>query len=88
MRLDADYWRGRAEEARAVADRFRDPKSWHTMMAIAEGYEQMSKVAERLAESAAILRNITTLWPGEGSYPASLTGGNLARATSSPNSAL
>ena len=63
MRLDAEYWRGRAEEARAVADQFRDPSSWRTMMAIAEGYEQMSKVAERLAESAAILRNITTLWP-------------------------
>ncbi|HJS89615.1 MAG TPA: hypothetical protein VJ738_06570 [Steroidobacteraceae bacterium] len=65
MRLNAEYWRGRAEEARAVADRFRHPKSWQIMMAIADGYEQMAKAAERLEESAAVLRNLATMWPQE-----------------------
>lgn len=35
------------------------------MRAIAEGYEQMAKAAERLQESAAVLRNLAALWPQE-----------------------
>ena len=40
-----DIWRGRAEEARALADQMTDPKAKATMFQIAEGYDTMAEHA-------------------------------------------
>lgn len=48
-RYTADYWRRRAEEARAVALRLRYPERRRTMLNIAAGYERMASVADCLA---------------------------------------
>jgi hypothetical protein len=46
---DADYWRNRAEEARAVAVQMLDPHTKATMLAIAQDYEKLAKRAEQSA---------------------------------------
>jgi hypothetical protein len=44
---DAEYWLGRAEEARSLAEITRDPEARRIMFDIAEGYDRL---AERAAE--------------------------------------
>ncbi|HWI27037.1 MAG TPA: hypothetical protein VN668_08700 [Stellaceae bacterium] len=46
--LGAEYWRERAEEARAQADQLQDPDSRKTLLEIAENYEQLAEQAERM----------------------------------------
>jgi hypothetical protein len=55
QRYAPDYWQSRADEARAMADQFRDPEQKKIMLGIAQGYEQMARAAERLRQSATIL---------------------------------
>ena len=47
--LDADYWRSRAEEARAMAASMNDPNSKRVLIGIAEGYDRLAEMAERAA---------------------------------------
>jgi hypothetical protein len=54
-RLTPQYWRNRADEARATADQFRDPEQRRIMCGIADSYEQMAIAAERLSRSATVL---------------------------------
>lgn len=42
-----EYWRLRAEERRAVAENLRDPTAKMHMLAAAEGFERLAKMAER-----------------------------------------
>jgi hypothetical protein len=46
---DPEYWRKRAEEARALATQMNDPMSKEMMLGIAKDYERL---AERAAERA------------------------------------
>ena len=41
----AEYWRGRAEEARTVAEQMSDPIARATMLRIAERYELLARQA-------------------------------------------
>ena len=41
-----DYWRKRAEEARAIAVQMMDPHTKATMLAIAQDYDKLAKRAE------------------------------------------
>jgi hypothetical protein len=43
---DPEHWRGRAEEARTIADQINDPVSRNMMFQIAEEYEKLAKRAE------------------------------------------
>jgi hypothetical protein len=43
---NAQHWRDRAEEARALAEEMRDEFSRQQMLAIAEGYDRLAKRAE------------------------------------------
>jgi DNA-binding ferritin-like protein len=48
---DAEYWRKRAEEARALAEQMKDPHTQSLMLSIAESYEKIAKyAAERAGE--------------------------------------
>jgi DNA-binding ferritin-like protein len=48
---DADYWRKRAEEARALAEQMKDPHTQSLMLGIAESYDKIAKwAAERTGE--------------------------------------
>ena len=40
--LTLDYWRGRAEEARTIADQLRDPQAKRGMLRVAEGYDHLA----------------------------------------------
>ena len=44
--LDADYWRGRAEEALAQASQMRDLAAKRALLSIAENYEQLAERAK------------------------------------------
>jgi len=44
-----DYWRNRAEEARAVAVQMTDAHTKATMLAIAQDYEKLAVRAEQRA---------------------------------------
>jgi hypothetical protein len=44
---DPEYWRDRAEEARARADQMKDPDAKHMMLRIAEGHERQCKLLEK-----------------------------------------
>jgi hypothetical protein len=47
---NAEYWRSRAEEARAIADMMDDPEAQRTMLGIADGYDRMAvRAAARAA---------------------------------------
>jgi hypothetical protein len=46
---DADYWRKRAEEARAVAVQMMDPHTRAVMLGIAQDYDKLAERAERRA---------------------------------------
>jgi plasmid stability protein len=43
---DAQHWRSRAAEARAVADKIADPESKRLMLEIANDYEKLAVRAE------------------------------------------
>jgi hypothetical protein len=47
-KLGTEYWRERAEEARAQAEQVADPTAKRTLLDIAENYEQLAAQAERL----------------------------------------
>jgi len=49
---NADYWRSRAEEARAVATQMTDPYTKAVMLQIAQDYEKLAAQAEQRAEKA------------------------------------
>ena len=46
---DADYWRQRAEEARALAETMKLPAARHEIEQIAAAYGKLSESAERTA---------------------------------------
>jgi hypothetical protein len=48
VRLGADYWRERAEEARIHASQMRHPDAKRTLLHIAENYEQLAEQADRM----------------------------------------
>jgi hypothetical protein len=43
------YWRDRAEEARAVAETMTDRQAKRAMLQIAQGYERLAERTERTA---------------------------------------
>ena len=43
---DPDYWRNRAEEARAVGMQMTDPRTQAVMFSIAQDYEKLAQRAE------------------------------------------
>jgi hypothetical protein len=47
---DAAYWRERAKEVRAAADRLRNEEAKRAMLEIAKGYDAMAETMERRAE--------------------------------------
>jgi hypothetical protein len=44
--LGADYWRERAEEARAQASEMQDPTAKRTLLEIARSYDRLAEQAE------------------------------------------
>jgi hypothetical protein len=48
---NARHWRGRAEEARTLAEEMRDEFSRQQMLAIADGYDRLAKRAEERTKS-------------------------------------
>jgi hypothetical protein len=44
---DPEYWRSRAEEARAIAEQMVDPGTFATMLRVAEQYEDLAQKTER-----------------------------------------
>ena len=49
--MDAEYWLGRAEEARAQANQTRDPDAKRTLLEIADNYQQLAEQAEARRKS-------------------------------------
>jgi hypothetical protein len=49
-----EYWRDRAEEARAKADEMRDPAARETMLDVAKSYERMAKLASRRSSDLSV----------------------------------
>jgi hypothetical protein len=49
--LSPEYWRERAEEARAQASQMRDPSARRTLLEIAENYEQLAAQAESIRKT-------------------------------------
>jgi len=49
---NAEHWRSRAEEARAVATQMTDPYTKAVMLQIAQDYEKLAAQAEQRAEKA------------------------------------
>ena len=49
---DSSYWRGRAAEARAMADEMQDAKAKVIMLEIVESYERIAASVEARARSA------------------------------------
>jgi hypothetical protein len=45
MRIDPDYWRNRADEARAIAGQFEDESARRIMLEIADGYDRLARHA-------------------------------------------
>jgi hypothetical protein len=43
---DPEYWRGRAKDARAMAEHMTDPVSKQKMLDVASNYEHLAKRAE------------------------------------------
>ena len=41
-----EYWRRRAEEARALAEMIEDPEAKRMMMGVVEGYDRLAEYAE------------------------------------------
>jgi hypothetical protein len=44
---DPEYWRQRAEEARAVAAQMMDPHTRAAMLGIAQDYEKLAQLVEQ-----------------------------------------
>jgi len=44
---DPQYWRDRAEEARALADQMKDAETKHIMLRVAEGHERQAELLEK-----------------------------------------
>jgi hypothetical protein len=44
---DPQYWRDRADEARALADQMKDPETKHIMLRVAEGHERQAELLEK-----------------------------------------
>jgi hypothetical protein len=42
-----EYWRGRAEETRTLADSLKDKESKQIMLGIAKDYDRMAELAEQ-----------------------------------------
>jgi hypothetical protein len=49
---DPEYWRGRAEEARATAEEMHDPASKTALLKIAQGYEYLAANAAKRAKGS------------------------------------
>jgi hypothetical protein len=49
---DSKYWRGRAAEARAMADQMRDHIAKGILLEIAESYDRIAQYAEGRGRSA------------------------------------
>lgn len=49
---DAEHWRKRAEEARAVAVQMVDPNAKAVMLGIAQDYEKLAERAQQRASEA------------------------------------
>jgi hypothetical protein len=49
--LSPDYWRARAQEARAEAEQMRDPTVRRRLVDIAENYDQLATQAEARLKS-------------------------------------
>ena len=52
MTDDPEYWRKRADEARAVAVQMMDAHTKAIMLGIAQGYEKLAQQAEQRATEA------------------------------------
>ena len=51
---DVEYWRARAEEARATAENFKDPDAKASMESVARSYDRVADLGEKKrAEDAA-----------------------------------
>lgn len=49
--MDPEYWRSRAEEARAQADQMHDESTRQTLLGIADNYDQLAGQAEARLKS-------------------------------------
>jgi hypothetical protein len=57
MRSDPEYWRNRADEARAVAGQFEDEGAKRIMLEIAESYDRLARhAAGRQRRKSTLLR--------------------------------
>jgi hypothetical protein len=48
MKDDPKHWRQLAQSARVAADQHDDPESKNTLLEIADGYEQLALIAEKM----------------------------------------
>ena len=54
LKFPPEYWKNRADEARAVAEQFKDEQK-QIMLEISAGYDKMVEAAERLERSRVLL---------------------------------
>ena len=52
VRANPKYWRNRAEEARVVADSMQDEQSKQLMFGVANEYERVAELTEKVKRSA------------------------------------
>lgn len=52
LRLDAAHWRGRALEARALAEQIPDPKVQQQMLKVAASYDKLADRGETASRTA------------------------------------
>jgi hypothetical protein len=50
--MDPEYWRSRAEEARAQASEMRDARVRSTLLEIAANYDQIAEQQQRLVRQS------------------------------------
>ncbi|HXF53893.1 MAG TPA: hypothetical protein VNK52_07195 [Hyphomicrobiaceae bacterium] len=51
IRDNAEHWRQRARESRAIAERLEEAVAKETMLQIADAYEQLAQLAEKRQSS-------------------------------------
>jgi hypothetical protein len=51
-RSDPEYWRGRAEEARTLAEEMNSAETRRMMLEIADNYEKIAAIAEKTRKAA------------------------------------